>query len=414
MNPTVLDFFVNDMLNKTVSENSLASLRKLQLKAINKTLALAGESSKFYKNRFSKEIGSFEEFGKLKTTSAEDLITNQAESFFSVSPQEILRMVTLFSSGSTGEPKRIGFTASELEMTTDFFAQGMLELAKNGDRVLIFMPGSSEYGVSQLLKSACEKKGMQAEIYGSIKDISDALNNLIEYKPNCIAGLPVQILELSEYLKDKNYKLKSVLLSADCLAETVRKRIENNLDCTVFNHYGTTEMGYGAALECSAHEGMHLREAELFFEVIDPLSGIPLPDGTTGELVFTTLQREGVPLIRYRTGDYTHFMKEKCQCGSFLTRIAPPYRKEGEVSMIDFDNILFRFEEIVDFSVNLNLTEKLINIGIWSKDNCEIRPKAYEAALSEICGIYGADVKIIHKSDGLSPSKLGKRLISKH
>ncbi len=89
----------------------------------------------------------------------------------------------------------------------------------------------------------------------------------------------------------------------------------------MFNHYGMTEMGLGGGVDCRALTGYHLREADLYFEIVDPVDGRPLPDGEPGEVVFTTLTRRGMPLIRYRTGDLARFLPGSCPCGTVLRRL---------------------------------------------------------------------------------------------
>jgi phenylacetate-coenzyme A ligase PaaK-like adenylate-forming protein len=98
--------------------------------------------------------------------------------------------------------------------------------------------------------------------------------------------------------------------------------IERAWGCEVFEHYGMTEMGLGGAMACEAHDGYHPREADLLFEIVDPRTGAPLPDGEYGEIVFTTLTRTAMPLVRYRTGDMSRFIPGPCPCGSVLKRLA--------------------------------------------------------------------------------------------
>ena len=99
-------------------------------------------------------------------------------------------------------------------------------------------------------------------------------------------------------------------------------QIEAAWGCKVFEHYGMTEMGLGGAVSCGFLEGCHIRESDLYLEIIDPKPGQVLPEGKEGEVVFTTLTRKGMPFIRYRTGDWSSFIPEPCQCGSILKRIS--------------------------------------------------------------------------------------------
>ncbi len=387
-------------------------LRMYQLSAINDIFEYAKINSRFYQNWNLPKLYSLKDMDKIHTTSSEDLINNSIEDFISVPIEDIERIVTIMTSGSTGSPKRIGYTLSEIESIVDFFARGMYELTESSKRVLIFMPGQAEYGVSNLLKKACEKIGAFAEIYGTIRDFEEAKDKVLSFKPHCIAGLPIQILGLSEYLKGLNTNIESALLSADFLSNAARKRIESNIGCTIFNHYGTTEMGFGGALECDAHDGFHLREGEIYFEVIDPKTGKSVEHGEEGELVFTTFSRKGVPLIRYKTGDYTSFIEEKCRCGSFLKKINAPYRKEGIISMPEFDEALFSIDDVIDFSVEWNKLKGEITVCLWTYLDKEIQLEKVHNALLNILNHVGASLKVYKMPyNKVSPCKMGKRLI---
>ena len=109
-----------------------------------------------------------------------------------------------------------------------------------------------------------------------------------------------------------------MLLSADYVSPACRELLKESWGCAVFEHYGMTETGLGGAVSCEAHYGYHPREADLLFEIVDPATGRPLPPGERGELVFTTLTRRAMPLIRYRTGDFSRFFPEPCPCGTGL------------------------------------------------------------------------------------------------
>ena len=112
--------------------------------------------------------------------------------------------------------------------------------------------------------------------------------------------------------------IEKILLSTDYVPEILIKEITDKFHCRVFTHYGMTEMGYGGGVECEALNGYHMREADFYFEIINPDTGKRVEEGQYGEVVFTTLTREGMPLIRYRTGDIACFSSEPCVCGTFL------------------------------------------------------------------------------------------------
>ena len=184
-----------------------------------------------------------------------------------------------------------------------------------------------------------------------------------------VVGIPVQVLALARCTSAERggsrLRLKSALLSTDQVSRAVVSAIEAAWGCDVFNHYGTTEMGLGGGVDCAARAGYHLREADLLFEIVDPVSGRPTPDGEIGEVVFTTLTRAAMPLIRYRTGDSSCFLPAPCACGTVLKRLAHIDRRLAGAAVFpgghtlyvkDFDEALFPLEGLTDF--RLVLAEK--------------------------------------------------------
>jgi acyl-coenzyme A synthetase/AMP-(fatty) acid ligase len=138
----------------------------------------------------------------------------------------------------------------------------------------------------------------------------------------------------------------------------------------VFEHYGMTEMGLGGGVDCEAHAGYHLREADLYVEIVDPLTGEPLPEGVRGEVVFTTLTRRGMPLVRYRTGDLSRFLPGPCPCGTVLRRLERVRGRlagqTAEVTMPELDEALFAVPGVVDFTVVASRDPSSLAITAWS------------------------------------------------
>jgi phenylacetate-coenzyme A ligase PaaK-like adenylate-forming protein len=236
---------------------------------------------------------------------------------------EVDRIITLPTSGTTGEPKRIHFTAADQELTLDFFHHGMSVLVRPGQRVLILLPGERPGSVGDLLRRGLERMDVQGVVHGPVADPEQALRVLRAGRFDCVVGIPVQVLGLArrDAAAGAPVTLESVLLSTDQAPRSLVGAIEGVWGCRVFDHYGTTEMGLGGGVECEALDGCHLREADLLFEVVDPETGAAAPDGEYGEVVFTTLTREAMPLLRYRTGDRGRFLTEPCPCGTPLRRL---------------------------------------------------------------------------------------------
>lgn len=254
-------------------------------------------------------------------------LREQGASFCRLPQREVARIVSVQTSGSSGPPKRIYFSEDDLEATRDFYAHGMRELMAPGEKALIFMGGSGAGGMGDLLAEGIARFGGRALFHGPVRDEMGAIELLRAERPECLVGLPGQVAALARLAPE--LRPKTVLLSGDYLPPALRRSIEEAWRCEVFDHYGLTESCYGGAVECRAHEGYHPREADLLLEIIDPASGLPLPDGESGEVVLTTLGRRAMPLLRYRTGDRAAMLPAPCACGSPLRRLG---RIEGRLA----------------------------------------------------------------------------------
>ncbi len=276
---------------------------------------------------------------------------------------EVERIVTLPTSGTTGPPKRIYFTIDDQELTRDFFHWGMSTMVGSGDRVLILLPGNLPGSVGDLLKDGLARMDVLGIPHGPVTDPRHTLDVMRQERVTALVGIPVQVLGLARLAAvDRSCRyggLHSVLLSTDRVPRVVAAAIEETFGCAVYNHYGMTEMGLGGGVDCRARAGYHVREADLLFEIVDPATGRPVPEGESGEVVFTTLTRRAMPLIRYRTGDVSHFIAQACPCGSVLRRMAHIHeRLEGGIALRngtlrqkDLDEALFQLDGLADFRV---------------------------------------------------------------
>lgn len=406
---SVLDGWIG---RKHFSSQSLSKeeLVEYQVKKISETIKMAKETSAFYREKY-KDLSLpeiMEEFEKYPFMDGEDLIRNGAK-MLCVSQRDIERVVTLSTSGTTKKPKRIYFTRQDQELTVDFFAYGMEEVTAKGERVAICLPWKSEGCVGDLLMRGLERRGIQGVGIGLIEDLQSAAECMVSNHTQAAVAIPTQMLALMEYAKRQNMTLplERVLTSTDLLSDSVRKRLEA-FGLEVFDHLGMTECGLGVALECKAHQGMHIRENDLYLEVVD-LEGKPVPDGRFGELVMTTLTRDGMPLIRYRMGDRARILAGDCSCGSVLRRVEVTGRM-GEKTfrgwgIRQWDEFLFSFSEILDYKLvqKPNRSWNLILEGFDA-----LSPKTAKAIREKTM-----DVQIEYRQwEGQIPAYTGKRCIS--
>nr|WP_305146609.1 AMP-binding protein [Anaerovorax odorimutans] len=228
------------------------------------------------------------------------------------------------TSGTTGLPKRIFFTEEDQELTIDFFHNGMQLLTDASDTVMILMPCRRPGSIGDLLRKGLERFNVRTIAYGLPDGTDDEkiLEIMEKERVTCTVALATQLAALAKKADTRRIPMRTVLLSAEYVSEENKKVIEEAWGCRIFEHYGMTEMGLGCAVSCPQLCGYHIRELDLYLEIIDPVTGQVLPDGEEGEIVFTTLTRKGMPFIRYRTGDWSSFLTEPCKCGSILKRIS--------------------------------------------------------------------------------------------
>lgn len=338
--------------------DSREALDRWQLERLREAVAYAKANSPFYREHLSEiqpeDIADRDSLARIPFTTADQLRAGP-QRWLCCGAAQVERIVTLKTSGTTSAPKRVFFRREDQERTVDFFAHGMGELVRPGDRTLILMPGKQPGSVGDLLEKGLARAGVQAVQGGPVADIAACYDLLRASRCACVVGIPAQVLGLAEYgallPSSERARVKSVLLSADAAHPALKRRVGELMNCEVFDHFGMTEMGFGVAVECSAHQGCHIRENHILVEVVDPETGTPLPDGQTGELVFTTLDRRAMPVLRYRTGDMGLLSPGSCPCGSFIRRMVPRGgRLRDRGRLWSLDGVLLDCPGVVDYT----------------------------------------------------------------
>ncbi|MDD2568951.1 MAG: AMP-binding protein [Clostridia bacterium] len=336
------------------------ALRQYQETAFWANFFRAKRLSPFYKKLYTDidltACNGFTNIEKLPLINEHDLRKFDKQ-MLCVGQDEIHRIVTLASSGTTGEAKRVYFTESDQELTVDFFANGMQTFTKYGDKVLILLPSATPGCVGDLLATALRRFGACPLPYGIVDGCEKLLSFMSAEQPQVVVANPVQMLLLAYYYKSKLEKsavkinLNAILLSTDYVAASLVKKLESIFNCLVYEHYGMTEMGLGGGVSCKAGEGYHLREADMLFEVVNPQTGKNVSVGEYGEIVFTTLTRKAMPFIRYATGDRGRFLPGPCACGTVLRRLDKVKgRLNDPVDIGTLDEIIFAYDGVVDYS----------------------------------------------------------------
>lgn len=432
---TPLEAWIMQKIGINATSLTREHIQQYQLHRLRQVIRSAGEHSPFYRRLFkglaARDLSSLSDLNCFPFTSASD-IRQQGLQFLAVSQGEISRVVTLDTSGTTGQPKRLYFTPSDQELTVDFFQQGMSGLVKSGQKVLILLPGERSGSVGALLAAALNRLGAEPIPHGVVRNLSDTLAFMMRQEVDSLVGIPAQVLALAHYGESKGcpVRLKSLLLSADHVSAAISRELERIWGCRVFQHYGMTEMGLGGGLDCEAHVGYHWREADLYLEIIDPLTGEPAPAGQEGEVVFTTLTRQGMPLIRYRTRDLSRFLPEPCPCGTVLRRLAPVAARTGSriwtagnrsFSLPDLDEALFALPGLISFTAAVDHRQRAARLKIAAMtagQEREVMRQGIESALHRVpaicesCGdrMLEVTIEIVPQGDTFS-SDTAKRTI---
>lgn len=348
-----------------LTRQAIAAWRLAQL---NEAIAHARAASPFYRARRNwpdRPLVEIDDLARLPFTTAADLLANDPP-LLALSQSAIARVVTLETSGTSGPPKRLHFTADDLESTVDFFHHGMALFARPGDRVAIAFPGRHPGGIAAGLAVALRRLGAEPVVAPTLDPAALAVW-LRDERPEIVAGPPVPLLATARVAANDGgapIRARAVLLSSDHVADSLARGLAAAWGAEIFRHWGMTETGYGGAVDCACHCGCHLREDELLVEVVDPASGAPAPTGALGEIVISTLRRRGAPLLRYRTGDLARLIETPCSCGSALLRIdgfagragaGARLPSGGELTLPRLDEALFGLEAVSDFAAMIEI-----------------------------------------------------------
>lgn len=332
------------MAKEGVSRLTRADIETMQLDKLNRLLAREKERAGFYKD-LPPKLESLSQLAQLPFTTDEDLAHNAA-SMLLCSQGDIQRVLSDATSGTTGAAKRVFYTKADCENTVDFFAAGLGELVFPGSVTMICMPFSGPYGLGELVSQAIEMLGAKPLKLGTMLSYSEYKKAMDEERPDSFVGMPVQLLSVLRCCGVGS--LRRALVSGDACPDEVLRQCEGILGTKLFPHYGSREMALGGAITCPAHEGMHLRENHVIAEIVDD-DGRVLPPGEYGELVITTIGMEAMPLIRYRTGDYTRILPDTCPCGSHTLRLDRLDRRPQGTEITALDNALLSVGAVVDF-----------------------------------------------------------------
>ncbi len=322
---------------------SRETLNKLQLTGLSSTLEQARKSPYYREKLAGITVNSLEDIQKLPFSSKQDLRDNFPYGFLAVDPGETVRLHS--SSGTTGNPTAVFHTKKDLDNWQDVMARCLYMAGARSTDVFQNMMGYGLFTGGLGLHYGAEKIGMLV-IPAGPGNTKRQIWFMQQFGTTAVHVLPSYALRLAGILKDENInpagdlKLRMAFIGAEPHSEEIRRKIEQLLGLKAYNSYGLSEMcGPGVGFECSCQQGLHIWEDHFYPEIINPQSGEILEDGEEGELVLTSLQREAMPLIRYRTRDLTRIIPEKCRCGRTHRRMERITGRSDDMLIINGVNI---------------------------------------------------------------------------
>ncbi len=307
-------------------------LQALQVKQLQETVHRVAARVPLYQKRLGElgvtpdQIRTLDDVRRLPFTTGDDLRAIYPDGLLAVDAEEPVRLHT--SSGTTGKPKAIFFSRNDVNNSAELIARSLVMTGITKRDVFQNMMSYGLFTGGLVMHYGAEKVGCLV-IPAGPGTSERQLMLMQDFKTTAVHILPSYALYFAGFMEQRNLNprkdlsLRKAFVGAEPHTEETRQRIEDAFGVDVYNSYGLTEMnGPGVAFECEHKAGLHLWEDNFILEIIDPVTGEPVPDGTPGEVVLTTLKREAMPILRYRTRDITHVIPEPCACGRTHRRLA--------------------------------------------------------------------------------------------
>ncbi len=316
--------------NETKECMSREDLTLLQSARLRKLVDYVYHNVEFYRKKMQavgllpSDIKGLEDINKLPFTTKDDLRENYPFGLFAVPQSEIIRIHA--SSGTTGKATVVGYTRRDLDIWSECVARCFTMAGVGRNDIIQIAYGYGLFTGGLGAHGGAEKIGATV-VPMSTGNSKKLTTMMVDFGATAIACTPSYLLHISEVLEQEGLldkiKLKTAICGAEPWTEKMRNEIEQKLHVSCHDIYGLSEvMGPGVACDCMEHSGLHVCEDHFYPEIIDSKTLQPVKDGETGELVFTTLTKEGLPLIRYRTKDLTSIDRSPCKCGRTSARIS--------------------------------------------------------------------------------------------
>jgi phenylacetate-CoA ligase len=395
----------------------------------------------YYRNKMQEagigpeSIQTIDDIVKLPFTTKSDLRDNYPFGLFAVPMSEIVRVHA--SSGTTGKPTVVGYTRNDISTWSEVMARTLTSAGANRDDFIQVAYGYGLFTGGLGLHYGGEKIGASVIPISGGNTVRQ-IQLMHDFGSTVLACTPSYALFLAEAIQESginrdDLKLRVGVFGAEPWTENMRREIEDKLRIKAIDIYGLSEViGPGVASECQVQAGLHINEDHFYPEIIDPETLQVLPEGSTGELVFTTITKEGLPLIRYRTRDLTRLTSEKCKCGRTMVRMEKCLGRSDDMLIIrgvnlfpsQVESVLLEMSEIkphylliVDRVNNLDTLELKVEVDeAFFQDKISqletLRQKLQnnlESSLGLGIKVTLVEPKIIERSEGKSKRVIDQR-----
>ena len=346
----------------------------------------------FYKKKFDEigllpgDIHSIDDITKLPFTVKQDLRDNYPFGLFAVSREKLQRIHA--SSGTTGKQTVVGYTKHDIDVWAHGAARAIAAAGGKKDDYIHVSYGYGLFTGGLGLHYGAELLGATV-IPVSSGNTKRQIQILQDFGSDFLCCTPSYAMYIGESLKEagidsSKLPLRAGIFGAEAWSENMRREIEKSLNIKAYDIYGLSEIaGPGVAYECSEQTGMHICEDFFYPEVVDPKTLQPLPDGQYGELVFTCIGKEALPLVRYRTRDITALSHEKCACGRTLVKMLKPKGRSDDILIIRGVNVFPSQVEHVILSLGMEPNYQIVVDRINNLDVMTVKIEMSESMLSD-------------------------------
>ncbi len=427
--------------NKDIETMPREKLEELQLKRLQETVNRVYENVKPYREKMDKagikpdDIKTLDDLSKLPFTVKQDLRDNYPYGMFAVPMEQVTEIHA--SSGTTGKQTVVGLTEKDVDIWAEIAARALSAMGVDKNSVVQTSYGFGLFTGGFGAHYGARKIGAVA-IPTSSGNSKRQINIMKDFGSTFLCCTPSYALSLSETLVDMGFtkddiKLQGGAFGAEPWTEEIRQEIQEKLGINAYDIYGLSEiMGPGVGYECADQSGMHINEDHFIVEVIDPETGEVVPDGSMGEIVFTCITKEALPLIRYRTRDIATINKGMCRWGRTFARMSKPMGRSDDMLIIrgvnvfpsQIEEVLMKtegvaphYQIIVDRINNKDMLDVLVEVS--NKDltdeikSLEALSKKVSAEILSVLGIKAniklVEPKTIARSEGKSVRVIDKR-----